>query len=103
MEKDGADEALIDAGATSAAPAGADAGAGEERVLDGIMDAVVTRIYPKNRMFLEARLGGQTINVRVRSNEHFVEGMQIESRYLARVNERVFDFVGRCPRARGRW
>ena len=68
-----------------------------------LLDAVVTRVYGRNRQYLEASLGGRAIQVRVRSNERFVEGMTIESRALVMVNERVFDFVGRLPRARGRW
>lgn len=68
-----------------------------------LLDAVVTRVYGRNRQYLEASLGGRPIVVRVRSNERFVEGMTIESRALVMVNDRVFDFVGRLPRARGVW
>jgi len=75
----------------------------EKNALAGTLDAVVTRIYGHNRQYMEATLGDQAIVIRVRNNEHFVLGMIVESRWLTRVNERVFDFVGRCPRGRGKW
>jgi hypothetical protein len=75
----------------------------EQNALAVKLDAVVTRIYGHNRQYMEATLGDQRIVIRVRSNEHFVPGMIVESRWLTRVNERVFDFVGRCPRGRGKW
>lgn len=68
-----------------------------------ILDAVVTRIYPKNPKYMEALLGGQQVTVCVNSNVNFIEGMIIPSRQLAMRNQRVFDFIGRCPRGRGRW
>ena len=68
-----------------------------------ILDAVVTKIYPKNPQFLEALLGGQPITVRVNNNANFLPGMIIQSRQLAMKRPQLFDFIGRCPRARGRW
>jgi len=68
-----------------------------------ILDAVVTKIYQKNPQFLEALLGGQPITVRVNNNANFLPGMVIQSRQLAMKNPRLFDFIGRCPRVRGRW
>lgn len=68
-----------------------------------ILDAVVQKVFQTNPGFLEAELGGRTITVRVRSNVNFLEGMVIPSRELVMRNERLFDFVGRYPRQRGRW
>jgi len=68
-----------------------------------ILEAVVTRIYPDNPKYMEALLGGQTITIHVNKNTNFLPGMVIESRRLRMKNPRVFDFDGRCPRARGRW
>jgi len=68
-----------------------------------ILDAVVTEVYPHNQEYLEALLGGQTITVHVNSNVNFLPGMIIQSRQLTMKNTRVFNFSGRCPRARGRW
>jgi len=82
------------------APAIPDSG---KNALAGTLDAVVTRIYGHNHQYMEAKLGDQAIVIRVRDNKHFVPGMIVESRWLTRVNERVFDFVGRCPRGRGKW
>jgi hypothetical protein len=69
----------------------------------GEVDAVVTKVYPHNQKWMEALLGDLPIVIHVRSNVNFTVGMIIESRRLLVKNERVFDFVGRCPRARGRW
>ena len=69
----------------------------------GILDAVVTRVFKTNPGFMEAELGGQVVTVRVRSNLNFLEGMIIPSRELLMKNTRLFDFVGRLPRQRGRW
>jgi len=68
-----------------------------------ILDAVVTKIYPHNPQYLEALLGGQTITIRVNHNANFIPGMIIPSRALTRKNAQSFTFVGRCPRARGKW
>ena len=68
-----------------------------------ILDAVVTKIYRKNPQFLEALLGGQPITVRVNNNANFIPGMVMQSRQLAMKKPQLFDFIGRCPRARGRW
>lgn len=74
-----------------------------------ILDAEVTKIYPHNPQYLEAMLGDKTIVIRVNNNANFIErngdrpGTIIPSRQLVMKNERVFDFVGRCPRARGKW
>ena len=83
------------------APTGTPSAAKE--ALHGTLDAVVSRVYGNNHQYMEATLGDQTIVIRVRDNKHFVPGMTVESRWLTRVNERVFDFVGRCPRGRGKW
>jgi len=68
-----------------------------------ILDAVVTKIYTHNPQYLEAMLGGRTITIRVNHNANFIQGMIIPSRDLTQKNQRSFTFVGRCPRARGRW
>ncbi|MFA5169009.1 MAG: hypothetical protein WC530_10830 [Candidatus Omnitrophota bacterium] len=68
-----------------------------------ILDAVISKIYPNNPKYMEALLGGQLITVCVNSNVNFLPGMIIPSRQLAMRNQRVFDFIGRCPRGRGRW
>jgi hypothetical protein len=68
-----------------------------------MLDAVVVRIYPHNPQYLEALLGGQLITIRVANNSKFTRDMVIESRLLVMKNARMFDFVGRCPRARGKW
>ena len=68
-----------------------------------ILDAVVTKVYETNRMFLEARLGDNIVQVRVRDNLNFIAGMIIDARQLMMRNQQQYDFVGRCPRARGRW
>ncbi len=78
-------------------------GAGEKNAATGILDAVVTRVFKTNPGFMEAELGGQVVTVRVRSNLNFLEGMIIPSRELLMKNTRLFDFVGRLPRQRGRW
>jgi hypothetical protein len=74
-----------------------------DRKEETILDAVVTRVYPTNRQYMEALLGDLPIVIHVRSNVNFVVGMVIESRRLVMKNTRVFDFIGRYPRARGRW
>lgn len=68
-----------------------------------ILDGVVTKIYEHNPQYMEVLLGGQTVTVRVNSNVNFMPGMIIQSRQLAMRNPRVFDFIGRCPRAKGKW
>lgn len=65
--------------------------------------ARVARIYPTNPQYLEAVMGGKTVTVKVRDNFHFLPGMILPAGNLARRNERLFDFCGRLPRARGRW
>lgn len=70
---------------------------------EGILDAIVKEIYPKNPKYLMAILGDKEITVHVNSNVNFIKGMVIESRQLVMKNERVFEFNGRCPRARGKW
>lgn len=68
-----------------------------------ILDAVVVKIYPHNPQYMEALLGGQPVTVRVRDNGNFIPKMVIQSRQLAMRNPKLFDFIGRCPRGRGRW
>ena len=79
------------------------------------LDAVVTRTFPYMPKLLEAELGGRKISVRVASNLNFVarttnpdgtinqEGTIIPSRELVMKNTVIFDFIGRCPRSKGRW
>jgi hypothetical protein len=71
-----------------------------------ILDAVVTNVYVHNKLHMEALLGGQTILIRLdrtHGNVNFLPGMVIESRQLIMRNLRLFDFVGRYPRSRGKW
>ncbi|MFA7333508.1 MAG: hypothetical protein WC130_04350 [Kiritimatiellia bacterium] len=68
-----------------------------------ILDAVVTKIYAHNPYYLEALLGAKTINVRVKSNVNFILGMALPIRNLSEKNPRQYDFIGRCPRGRGKW
>jgi hypothetical protein len=74
-----------------------------------ILDAVVTKIYRHNPQYLEALLGGQTVTIKVNHNANFIAqsegnpGTVIPSRLLVMKSPRQFNFVGRCPRARGKW
>jgi len=80
-----------------------------------ILDAEVIEIYHTNTKHMKALLGGREITVRVNSNANFIaqstdkkgnimqHGTIIPSRELAMKSQDLFDFVGRCPRARGRW
>ena len=74
-----------------------------------ILDAEVINIYRNNHKYLEAVLGGQTITVHVNSNVNFIArsegnpGTIIPGSQLAKRNPRFYDFIGRCPRGRGRW
>lgn len=74
-----------------------------DRKGEGILDAVVTKTYPQNPQYMEALFGDRPITVHVKNNTNFIPGMVIESRQLVMKNERVFDFIGRCPRTRGKW
>ena len=56
---------------------------------------------PKNRRIVFAEVAGRPARVRVRSSEHFVVGMELAD--LVHVDEDLFDYTGRYPRARGAW
>ncbi|MFA5187368.1 MAG: hypothetical protein WC551_12895 [Patescibacteria group bacterium] len=68
----------------------------------GAVVATVKKIYQRNPRFLEADIDGKFAVIRCRENRNFVAGMKIE-KGLTRVNERLWDFVGRLPRGRGIW
>lgn len=69
-----------------------------------ILEAIVRRVYPHiNKKIVEATLGGQPIVIRVENSTNFNEKMVIPASKLAMKNPRVFDFIGRYPRARGIW
>ena len=68
-----------------------------------ILDAVVTEIYQGNHKYLGALLGGKDVTVHVFSNVNFTEDMVIPGMRLTMINPLLFDFIGRCPQARGRW
>jgi len=80
-----------------------------------ILDAVVIEIYPRNPQYLKALLGGNTVTIKVNNNANFIaqrkddqgnitqHGTIIPSRALAMRSSVLFDFIGRCPRTRGRW
>jgi hypothetical protein len=76
---------------------------GESEKPTVVLDAKVTTIYKQNPKYMEAILGGQTVTVRVKKNTNFVPGMTIKGDRLKQENARLYDFIGRCPRARGRW
>jgi hypothetical protein len=67
-------------------------------------DARVARVFYGNRKYLAAEMRGRVVTVRVKDNRNFVIGMTIQARDLAPAGGgTLFDFVGRCPRGRGRW
>jgi hypothetical protein len=63
--------------------------------------AIVSRIFPKNKGFLEAMLDLDAITVRVRCNENFLPGMELEG--LLPAGGRLYDYTGRLPRRKGVW
>ncbi|MDD8011882.1 MAG: hypothetical protein PHX05_00190 [Acidobacteriota bacterium] len=68
------------------------------------LPAVVKRVFLKNGRFMEATLNGEEIIIRVRNNQNFLPGMQIERAQLQQPpGGNMWDFVGRLPRGRGRW
>ncbi len=69
-----------------------------------VVDAMVVQVFNTNRHFLAALMGEQTVAVRVKSNKNFVVDMVIPGQHLRRgTDTKHFDFVGRCPRSKGRW
>ena len=52
------------------------------------------------RLKKDRRLEEELLRVRVRENKNFVKGMEIQCRHL---QADLWEFVGRCPRSRGRW
>jgi hypothetical protein len=65
----------------------------------------VTRVMVNNPQFMEGRLDGQDgiVLVRVRDNRNFLPGMVLTSEKLERRHDRLFYFIGRYPKSRGRW
>lgn len=59
----------------------------------------VTR-FTRNHQIMMAEHEGQEIRVRVNSSRNFLIGMEIP---VAHVQEDLWELIGRCPRARGRW
>jgi hypothetical protein len=54
----------------------------------------------RNTMIVMGNLKGERVRVRVRSNRNFIPGMEMPCRHL---NTDLWELVGNCPRARGRW
>ena len=67
--------------------------------------ATVTRVWPGNPRYFMARLAGEEITVCARETRNFAIGMEIREELLKRRGPgyAIYDFVGRCPRGRGRW
>lgn len=67
-------------------------------------EALVERVYSGNRKYMAAIMAGRPVTVRVHDNRNFLPGMTIQARDLAPAGGgKLWDFVGRCPRGRGRW
>lgn len=60
---------------------------------------VVTSVT-RNRQILMANIDEKDCRVRVRSSENFVPGMELTVHH---IDEDLYEFIGRCPRAKGRW
>jgi hypothetical protein len=67
--------------------------------------AIVTRVWPGNPRYFLARMAGEEITVCARESRNFAIGMEIRADLLKRRGPgfAIYDFVGRCPRGRGRW
>ncbi len=67
--------------------------------------AIVKRVWQNNPHYFQATLAGEDITVCVRESKNFAQGMEIPTEQLARRSQfsQIYDFVGRCPRGRGKW
>jgi hypothetical protein len=93
------DSPAVDGGA--ALDATGVAAAIEELVQPEWVEIVVERVVP-NPTILFARHGAETVRVRVRSNENFVQGMKIKAR-PPEDEGGLWWLVGNCPRWKGRF
>jgi hypothetical protein len=67
------------------------------------MEFKVTRVYPLNPRYMEGTQGEHQIRIRVRSTINFVTGMALPAAEMRDAGNGLWDYVGRLPRARGRW
>lgn len=65
------------------------------------LEVAVVRRFPMNPHLLECTLKGALILVRVRSQEHFLKGMEVPVRLPAGAN--VWELGRKAPRFQGRW
>lgn len=67
--------------------------------------ATVKRVWPNNPHYFMATLDGEDITVCVRDTRNFAIGMKIDRAMLKKRGpfSQIHDFIGRCPRGRGRW
>lgn len=67
--------------------------------------ASVLKVWPNNPHYLLAKLSGAEITICVKEARNFIPGMEIPGEHLKRRGQfsQIYDFVGRCPRGRGRW
>jgi hypothetical protein len=65
----------------------------------------VTRVMANNPQYMDGKIDGKEgiVLVRVRDNKNFLAGMVIPPEMLERRHDRLFNFVGRYPKSRGRW
>jgi len=66
--------------------------------------ATLTRVWLGNPHYMQAKFpAGPLVTIRVRATSTFCAGMVIPAEQLVKVNDLMWDFVGRLPRARGTW
>lgn len=70
-----------------------------------VPSAIVVRVWQNNPHYLLARIGKQEITVHARETRNFIPGMPVTLDKLSRRGQfsQIYDFTGRCPRARGKW
>jgi len=83
------------------APAGAPAAVCGAPLQGEMRDLVCEKKYSVNRRVVEAKLGEETVLVRVRDSVNLLPGMTMKCRYSG--EGRMWELAQRLPRKRGKW
>ena len=70
---------------------------------DGIVELVVTRVYPNPRLIQATTVAGDLVLVAVPRNENFRPRMTVKAHTPAPEGPQLYRLDGRCPRFPGRW
>ncbi|MBM4091103.1 MAG: hypothetical protein FJ276_17030 [Planctomycetes bacterium] len=96
-------DAILEVKKAPAIPMPAAPPSGQGKPPAGPQKAEITTIWPKAAKVVGAVLQGTTtsVTVRVHSSANFATGMTLD--VYPTSNPGLWDFIGRCPRWKGRW